>query len=178
MTINITTHTVTLCLARIFFYTAQTSSLLAMATPRKLASSSSSSVLAVATLVIVLSCLLSLATVSDACGCNSCPCTKPPESGGGGKCPMDALKLGVCADVLGGLVNLDLLGSRSGSSSEKQCCELVGGLADLEAAVCLCTALRADVLGLVDLDLPVQLSILVNRCGKNVPAGFQCPKNN
>ncbi|KAG8092495.1 hypothetical protein GUJ93_ZPchr0012g21595 [Zizania palustris] len=140
--------------------------------PRK-AAGSSTSTLAVTTLVM-LSCLLSFVTPSEACGCNCCPCTKPPASGG--KCPMDALKLGVCADVLGGLVNLQLLGSRP-RSSQKRCCELIGGLADLDAAVCLCTALRADVLGVVDLDLPVQLSVLVNHCGKKVPAGFQCPKN-
>ncbi|KAL1559727.1 Lipid transfer protein EARLI 1 [Salvia divinorum] len=49
----------------------------------------------------------------------------------------------------------------------------VWGLADLEAAVCLCTALKANVLG-INLNVPVSLSLLVNYCGKKVPSGFQC----
>ncbi|KAF0928644.1 hypothetical protein E2562_006077 [Oryza meyeriana var. granulata] len=152
-----------------------------MATPHK----ASTSTLAVATLV-ALSLLVFAATPSEACGCNArCPCTKPPAaaSGGGGKCPVDALKLGgMCANVLGGLLNMDqLLGSRSGStstsSSGEQCCGLLGGLADLDVAICLCTALRANVLGLVGVELPVQLSVLVNSCGRKLPSGFKCFSN-
>ncbi|XP_040384269.1 pEARLI1-like lipid transfer protein 1 [Oryza brachyantha] len=130
-----------------------------------------------AAILVALSLLLLAATPSEACGCNACPCKgSPAVSGGGGKCPVDALKLGVCANVLGGLLNLDqLLGSSSGSG--ERCCGLLGGLADLDAAVCLCTALRANVLGLVGVELPVQLSVLVNRCGKKLPSGFQCSSN-
>ncbi|KAJ1296336.1 hypothetical protein BS78_01G292700 [Paspalum vaginatum] len=139
--------------------------------------------------VLALSHLLLLATRSDACSSSSCP--KPPAApapcppgsnapsgGGGGKCPVSALKLGACASVLGGLVSLELgqQGSASSSSSSTQpCCQLLGGLADLDAAVCLCTALRANVLGVVQLGLPVELSVLVNYCGKKLPEGFQCP---
>ncbi|CAM0956257.1 unnamed protein product [Alopecurus aequalis] len=54
------------------------------------------------------------------------------------------------------------------------CCKLIGGLTDLDAAVCLCAAVKANVLGLVDLDLPIQLGLIVNHCGKKLPAGFQC----
>nr|ACG30689.1 hypothetical protein [Zea mays] len=50
---------------------------------------------------------------------------------------------------------------------------LVDGLADLEAAVCLCTALKANVLG-INLDVPVKLTLLLNYCGKSVPQGFLC----
>ncbi|KAB2626757.1 vegetative cell wall protein gp1-like [Pyrus ussuriensis x Pyrus communis] len=53
------------------------------------------------------------------------------------------------------------------------CCSLIGGLADLEAAVCLCTAIKANVLG-INLDVPVSLGLLLNYCGKSVPKGFQC----
>ena len=96
---------------------------------------------------------------------------------------MNALKLGACASVLGGLLSLELgqeqqqqgSSSPSGSTSTTQpCCHLLGGLADLDAAVCLCTALRANVLGVVQLSLPVELSVLVNSCGKKLPQGFQC----
>ncbi|XP_008796820.1 14 kDa proline-rich protein DC2.15-like [Phoenix dactylifera] len=104
-------------------------------------------------------------TLTSACG--TCPSPSPPS--GGGKCPMDALKLGVCANVLKGLINLNL-----GKPPKKPCCSLLEGLVDLEAAVCLCTALRANILG-IKLNLPIHLSLLLNYCGKKTPKGFQCP---
>ncbi|KAI9111101.1 hypothetical protein K1719_017976 [Acacia pycnantha] len=102
----------------------------------------------------------------------SSPSTKPPSSpsSSGGKqpsCPRDALKLGVCADVLG-LIKVQL-----GTPPKTPCCSLIQGLADLEAAVCLCTALKANVLG-INLNVPINLSLIINYCGKGVPKGFQC----
>uniref|UniRef100_A0A453CP66 Bifunctional inhibitor/plant lipid transfer protein/seed storage helical domain-containing protein n=1 Tax=Aegilops tauschii subsp. strangulata TaxID=200361 RepID=A0A453CP66_AEGTS len=92
-------------------------------------------------------------------------------NGGGGnstQCPLDALKLGVCANVLG-LLNITL-----GSPPVQPCCSLIQGLADLEAALCLCTTLNLNLLG-INLTLPIALSLVLNNCGKNVPSGFQCP---
>ncbi|KAK4357876.1 hypothetical protein RND71_023486 [Anisodus tanguticus] len=83
-------------------------------------------------------------------------------------CPIDTLKLGVCANVLG-LVNVVV-----GSPPVKPCCSLISGLADVEAALCLCTAIKANVLG-INLNVPVSLSLLLNVCSKKAPAGFQCP---
>ena len=82
-------------------------------------------------------------------------------------CPRDALQLGVCANALGGM-----LGGSVGSSPQP-CCTLLQGLADLEAAVCLCTALKANILG-INLNIPVSLSLLMNECGHEMPEGFQC----
>ncbi|XP_057524499.1 glycine-rich cell wall structural protein-like [Amaranthus tricolor] len=95
--------------------------------------------------------------------------------GGGGStrgttCPVDTLKLGVCANLLGNLLNLQI-----GTPPVQPCCTLIQGLVDLEAAVCLCTMIRANVLNLVNLDLPVNLSLLLNVCGRQVPMGFLCP---
>ncbi|KAL8150999.1 hypothetical protein V2J09_020807 [Rumex salicifolius] len=108
-------------------------------------------------------------------GCDSCPGSIPkpkpsPSSPGSssGTCPRDALKLGVCANVLGGLLNLNL-----GKPPKEPCCSLIDGLVDLEAAVCLCTAIKADILG-IHLNVPVSLSLLLNYCGYKVPRGFQC----
>ncbi|CAN8245237.1 unnamed protein product [Cochlearia groenlandica] len=84
------------------------------------------------------------------------------------KCPRDALKLGVCANVLNGLLNITL-----GKPPVEPCCTLIKGLADLEAAACLCTALKANILGM-NLNLPISLSLLLNVCSKKVPPGFQC----
>ncbi|KAL3829872.1 hypothetical protein ACJIZ3_018674 [Penstemon smallii] len=99
------------------------------------------------------------------------PPSKGPSPGPkGGKCPKDTLKLGVCANLLNDLVNV-VVGSPP--KNPAACCSLIGGLADLDAAVCLCTAIKANVLG-INLNVPVSLSLLLNYCGKKVPSGFQC----
>ncbi|ESQ39839.1 hypothetical protein EUTSA_v10001071mg [Eutrema salsugineum] len=77
----------------------------------------------------------------------------------------NALKLNVCANVLD-LVKVSL-------PPTSKCCKLINGLVDLEAAVCLCTALKANLLG-INLNVPVSLSLILNHCGKKVPSGFQC----
>ncbi|TYI07435.1 hypothetical protein ES332_A10G227300v1 [Gossypium tomentosum] len=50
---------------------------------------------------------------------------------------------------------------------------LIHGLADLEAAVCLCTPVRANVLD-IKLSLPISLSLLLNNCGRRVAAEYIC----
>lgn len=91
------------------------------------------------------------------------PKPKPAKS-----CPKDTLKLGVCADLLGCLLNITI-----GTPPKTPCCSLIEGLADLEAAVCLCTAIKANVLG-INLDVPLSLSLLLNVCTKKVPKDFVC----
>ncbi|KAF2544749.1 hypothetical protein F2Q70_00022635 [Brassica cretica] len=84
-------------------------------------------------------------------------------------CPIDTLKLGACVDVLGGLIHIGL----GGSSAKKECCPVLGGLVDLDAAVCLCTTIKAKLLNL-DLIIPIALELLID-CGKTPPPGFKCP---
>ncbi|XP_011018292.1 PREDICTED: 14 kDa proline-rich protein DC2.15 [Populus euphratica] len=100
---------------------------------------------------------------------NPNPNSNPTPSPSSGRCPKDALKLGVCADLLGSLLNVTI-----GSPPVKPCCSVIQGLLDLEAAVCLCTAIKANILG-INLNIPLSLSLLVNVCGKKVPKDFQCP---
>ncbi|CAN0910318.1 36.4 kDa proline-rich protein [Linum grandiflorum] len=92
----------------------------------------------------------------------------PPPPMNPDMCPIDALKLGTCVDVLGGLVHIGI-----GQSAKSACCPLVQGLADLDAALCLCTTIKLKLLN-VNLILPIALEVLVN-CGKNPPPGFKCP---
>ncbi|CAN1333398.1 Lipid transfer protein EARLI 1 [Linum perenne] len=115
--------------------------------------------------------LLFVSMVAAHCGggCpNPTPTPTPGSSNGNGKCPIDALKLGVCADVLGNLLKIKI-----GNPPVQPCCSLIGGLVNLEAAVCLCTAIKANVLG-INLNLPISLGLLLNVCDKNAPSGFQC----
>ncbi|KAL5729635.1 hypothetical protein ACHQM5_002559 [Ranunculus cassubicifolius] len=120
--------------------------------------------------------LVIFATVANACDtCIPKPKPKPspriPPKGPPANpfCPRDTLKLGVCANLLGGLVNVVV-----GTPVSSKCCTLLEGLADLEAAACLCTALKANVLGIINLKLDVALSLLVSSCQKSIPAGFKC----
>lgn len=84
------------------------------------------------------------------------------------KCPKDTLKFGVCGDWLG-LVH-EVIGTKPSSN----CCAVLEGLADLEAALCLCTAIKANVLGILKFKIPVAISLVINSCGKKVPKGFTC----
>ncbi|PKA56038.1 14 kDa proline-rich protein DC2.15 [Apostasia shenzhenica] len=93
----------------------------------------------------------------------------PSPTPTGGKCPVDALKLGVCADLLKGLLDVAL-----GRPPKEPCCGLIQNLVELDAALCLCTVLRGNIIG-ITLNLPVDVSLLLNYCGKQVPQGFQCP---
>ncbi|KAL0834616.1 hypothetical protein Bca101_086505 [Brassica carinata] len=83
------------------------------------------------------------------------PPTTPTTTG---TCPKDTLKLGVCVNALNLLNDVTL-----GTPPVTPCCSLIKGLVDLEAAVCLCTALKASVLG-INLNLPINLSLLLNAC--------------
>ncbi|KAJ8650040.1 hypothetical protein MRB53_003063 [Persea americana] len=94
------------------------------------------------------------------------PC--PPSPSAPTTCPIDALKLGLCVDLLGGLVHIGL-----GDPVVNVCCPVLQGLLELEAAICLCTALRLKVLNL-NIFLPIALQLLVT-CEKKVPPGFTCP---
>jgi hypothetical protein len=89
--------------------------------------------------------------------------------GGYGSCPADALKAKACLNVLG------LLKVNVNTPRDEHCCSLLDGLVGLDAAVCLCTNLHANVLGLVNLDLPINLRLILNNCGKVCPDDFQCP---
>merc|ERR1711915_440762 len=116
--------------------------------------------------------------------CDSPPAATPPavpgsgssppgggSSGGSSSCPLDALKLGACVDLLGGLVHLGI-----GDPVVNQCCPLIQGVAELEAALCLCTTIRLKLLN-VNVILPLALDLFV-QCGLTPPPGFTCPPLN
>ncbi|XP_038696881.1 14 kDa proline-rich protein DC2.15-like [Tripterygium wilfordii] len=120
--------------------------------------------------IFVINLFFFFSTFSDACD----PCKHKPKPAPApapaplaASCPKDTLKLGVCAELLGA-VNVVV-----GTPASSKCCALIQGLADLEAALCLCTAIKANVLG-INLNVPVSLSAIVSACGKTVPPGFQC----
>ncbi|OEL36659.1 hypothetical protein BAE44_0002321 [Dichanthelium oligosanthes] len=102
----------------------------------------------------------------------STPCPPPPSyptPPSTGKCPINTLKLVACVDALNGLVHAVV----GGEASEK-CCPLLSGVSDLDAALCLCTTIKAKAL-IVSIVLPIAIEVLVNDCGKHVPSSFQCP---
>ncbi|CAH9110532.1 unnamed protein product [Cuscuta europaea] len=103
------------------------------------------------------------------------PITNPPSYGSGGKpcptppatCPIDTLKLGACVDILGGLIHIGL-----GDPAVNECCPVIQGLVELEAAACLCTTLKIRALNL-NLYVPLALQLLIT-CGKTPPPGYTC----
>ncbi|XP_071907818.1 putative lipid-binding protein AIR1B [Coffea arabica] len=91
------------------------------------------------------------------------PIAPPPEA----TCPTDVLKLHTCANLL------NLTGIDIGPGLKRPCCSLIAGLVDLEAAVCLCTAIKANILG-INLNIPLSLHVILNACGRNAPLGYTC----
>ncbi|KAL0331438.1 UNVERIFIED_CONTAM: putative lipid-binding protein AIR1 [Sesamum angustifolium] len=85
-------------------------------------------------------------------------------------CPKDALELRVCANLLGSLIGILPIVK----PPKEQCCGLIQGLVDLDAAVCVCTAIKAGVLGIIPINIDLAIGILLNACGKDVPSGFHC----
>ena len=94
------------------------------------------------------------------------PCP-PPNSPAQATCPIDTLKLGACVDLLGGLVHVGV-----GDPAANQCCPVLQGLVELEAAACLCTTLKLKLLNL-NIYVPIALQLLV-ACGKSPPPGYTC----
>ncbi|XP_057833244.2 36.4 kDa proline-rich protein [Cryptomeria japonica] len=92
----------------------------------------------------------------------------PASSPSSGNCPLNALKLGACVDVLGGLVNATI-----GDPAVNKCCPFLQGVLEIEAALCLCTTIRLKLLNL-NIILPIALELFV-QCGLTPPAGFRCP---
>ncbi|KAK3141342.1 hypothetical protein QOZ80_4BG0332640 [Eleusine coracana subsp. coracana] len=92
------------------------------------------------------------------------PTPTPTPTPSSNTCPIDALKLGACVDLLGNDVHI--------GDAHVQCCPLVKGVAGLSAAACLCTAIKAKVLDL-SVYVPIALKLLLN-CGCAVPPGYDC----
>ncbi|KAK3143563.1 hypothetical protein QOZ80_4AG0301900 [Eleusine coracana subsp. coracana] len=92
------------------------------------------------------------------------PTPTPTPTPSSNTCPIDALKLGACVDLLGNDVHI--------GDANVQCCPLVKGVAGLSAAACLCTAIKAKVLDL-SVYVPIALKLLLN-CGCAVPPGYDC----
>ncbi|CAD5181828.1 unnamed protein product [Musa acuminata subsp. malaccensis] len=92
------------------------------------------------------------------------PPTSPPASP---TCPVDTLKIGACVDLLGGLVHIG-----AGDPAANQCCPLLQGLVEIEAAVCLCTTIKLKVLDM-NVYVPLALQLLLT-CGKTPPPGYTC----
>ncbi|MFS7896574.1 putative hydrophobic seed protein [Helianthus anomalus] len=104
------------------------------------------------TVVFILANVILLATVSA----NKQPC--PPKTPT--KCPKYTQKFGACGEWLG------LVHEAIGAQPDSECCSLVKGLADLEAAACLCTALKV-------IKCLLHLVWWSHLEGKKVPEGFK-----
>ncbi|XBH88257.1 hypothetical protein VPH35_075557 [Triticum aestivum] len=87
------------------------------------------------------------------------PPSPPPPSTSSGSCP----NLQVCVNVL----NLPIL---SLGLFANECCPLLYGLADLQAAACLCDVLD----GILGLHLDVVL--LLNQCNIRCKSTYTCPR--
>lgn len=89
--------------------------------------------------------------------------------------------LNVCANIANNLLNVQF-----GSQARSECCVLLNGLVDADAAVCLCTSLKTTNLGgvigsalgllgnLTGSILDKELLAIFNACGLNSPINYHC----
>ncbi|KAM3360604.1 hypothetical protein BC332_18280 [Capsicum chinense] len=120
--------------------------------------------------------ILVISSLTPILGCGHCKNHKkkpiivsapPPPIEGATTCPIDTIKLGACVDLLGGLVHIGI-----GNPVVNECCTIIQGLVEIEAAVCLCTTLKLKLLNL-NLYVPLALQLLLT-CGKTPPPGYTC----
>ncbi|CAO2827116.1 unnamed protein product [Amaranthus hypochondriacus] len=93
--------------------------------------------------------------------------------------------LNVCVDIANSLLNVQF-----GSQSRTQCCQLLAGLVNADAALCLCTSLKYTSLGnvvgtalgllnsllggLTGAILNQELLAIFNACGLNNASMYSC----
>ncbi|KAK1324933.1 hypothetical protein QJS10_CPA01g02734 [Acorus calamus] len=120
---------------------------------------------------------------------NPSPAHKSPAVNPHAACHAVTLKLGGCSDLLNnigglgnaihvgsgglGLGNVVGLGNGILGSGGSSCCSTLKSLPKVDAAVCLCLALKSNVLG-SNLDILKSLGSVLSGCGCAIPAGFIC----
>ncbi|CAI0413448.1 unnamed protein product [Linum tenue] len=86
----------------------------------------------------------------------------------------DPANLGVCVDLLEYLLKIRI----GAQPASEPCCSFINGVADLDAALCVCAALKTSTLGLGGLinglNINLALTVLLNKCDHSVPLGFVC----
>ncbi|KAK1667431.1 hypothetical protein QYE76_055590 [Lolium multiflorum] len=105
-----------------------------------------------------------LASAVHACA-PCCPTPSPPPPSL--TCSVNTLKLKVCANVLN-LLKLNLP-----VPENEECCPLLSRLANLDASVCLCTSIKAEILG-IKLNVLADFTLLLNQCRKTCPDNYTC----
>ncbi|KAJ3677240.1 hypothetical protein LUZ60_002964 [Juncus effusus] len=86
-------------------------------------------------------------------------------------CPSNTPKLDSCLDMLGGV--LGIITGQPISQYQSKCCAILNGLANAEAAGCLCAAAKESVLE-ITADWSVGVGLVASSCKKEVPDGFKC----
>ncbi|KAF8098629.1 hypothetical protein N665_0262s0017 [Sinapis alba] len=81
-------------------------------------------------------------------------------------CPNGLDLVTVCADLLNGVVKVSL-------PAGTECCQLLTGIVDANASVCLCDAVKANLGSLLaSLNISLAVSLTINACG--LPSGPTC----
>jgi len=90
------------------------------------------------------------------------------------KCTMDMVRLGVCLNVLNGLVDVKV-----GRPTREECCSVIDHVLALDVAACVCLNVGVGLLyNIVKVDIPLKVNVLLNTCrrdkGDRVPKKYQC----
>ncbi|KAK7260175.1 hypothetical protein RIF29_25999 [Crotalaria pallida] len=81
-------------------------------------------------------------------------------------CSKNLLDLAICTPLLHLPISID-------NPLSNPCCSTLLGLLDVELSLCLCLAIKANILG-INVNLPVALNLLLDTCKIQNPINFQC----
>ncbi|CAH2042785.1 unnamed protein product [Thlaspi arvense] len=86
-------------------------------------------------------------------------------------CSINNLQVkGLCAKfLLPGLLNITVT-----VPPTSPCCSLISGLANIEAAACLCTSLKLPPPITLNINATAPVNSVLRGCGKNSPPNFTC----
>nr|GLL39373.1 14 kDa proline-rich protein DC2.15-like [Ipomoea trifida] len=106
----------------------------------------------------------------------SIPMMSPPPPPPSTTCNTTEV-LSVCANLINEAVraNVDIPPNPNGPAA-RECCPLIQGLADVEAAVCLCVAVKAAVSPIVNVGINATVDVVLNVCNRPNSA-IKCPNN-
>ncbi|XP_059654254.1 14 kDa proline-rich protein DC2.15-like [Cornus florida] len=82
-------------------------------------------------------------------------------------CPENVLKFGVCGGLMNYLMHFEV------GKPPMNCCKLMNGMFEFEAAVCLCMAMKANIMGF-NMNIPFAMTLILDFCGKKTPPDYKC----
>nr|GMD52074.1 14 kDa proline-rich protein DC2.15-like [Ipomoea batatas] len=126
--------------------------------------------------ILILSLALSLSVVTSIPLPHPMMSPPPPPPPPSNTCNTTQV-LSVCANLINEAVRANVgIPPSPNDPAARECCPLIQGLVDVQAGLCLCAAVKADVSPIVDVDIDTTVKVVLNVCNRPNSA-IKCPNN-